>query len=251
LFTIGGIGGVGAVGNGELSRVIVRTGSTGTGTPVVDFDAVICTQTGCTDAAGNVFTVGRSTSGRKLVVQSPAAQSARSTILFGTDDYATIPLAAIPPSNVSDSHSLMVSGRHWATAMNAAPYVAINNSSTVYHALIETLSSGTVDAFQRENANIAQGTVTGVGLATRNVVSVRVAGRNSTGFVHQGNGNTSTVIDNTAVGNTTQTIDARIGTYAHSLTTFIDAEIEAIAMWNSAISNTDHLKLFNVYAGGV
>lgn len=63
---------------------------------VAKFDASLSTQTGHTDSYSVVWTVNRGTTGRKTVVQSPAAFSARSVILLGTDDWIDVPAAAVP-----------------------------------------------------------------------------------------------------------------------------------------------------------
>lgn len=77
----------------------------GSAVEIARFDASLCTQTGMTDSYLVAWTVNRGTAGRKTVVQSPAARSARSVILLGTDDWIDVPAAAIPPMTAADTAS--------------------------------------------------------------------------------------------------------------------------------------------------
>lgn len=103
----------------RLHSASVRNGIDG---PVVcAFDAALCSQTGHTDAQGNVWLVSRSTSGRKTVVQSPTANSAHGVWLYGTDDKHDGPVGAISPATNAASASAFCAFRLHAT--QASPKV--------------------------------------------------------------------------------------------------------------------------------
>lgn len=104
-------GGSGELFVGRVARAILRNN----GATVADFDASLCTQTGYTDSYGNVWAIGRTTSGRKTVASSPTANSATSKYVTTTDDYFTGPAAAVPPATAGASCSMWAVVRPWAT----------------------------------------------------------------------------------------------------------------------------------------
>lgn len=86
------------------------------------------TQTGHTDAFAVAWTVNRGTAGRKSVVLGWAANSDRSVVLFGTDDYAELP-AAVHPGGAA--WTAVVAARLWSTTtahvlIGAKPSAALN-----------------------------------------------------------------------------------------------------------------------------
>jgi hypothetical protein len=81
----------------------------GAGIKKAEFNPAICGQTGYTDSfSGLPWTVFRVTTGRKLVVQSPAAGSAKSLWLFGTDDVINVPATAVPAYGSASPGAILV-----------------------------------------------------------------------------------------------------------------------------------------------
>ena len=241
---------------GGVHCAILRNGIGG---PVLaQFDAASCGQSGYTDTLGNVWTVTRATSGRKAVVQSPVAASARSVILHGTDDYITLPLAAIPAMNVADNASVATVMREWATPTsfgiwwstqlntNASAGVYVANNGTAYVPY----------ASQRD----AGGNVASVGVlasaqptGSRVVHTLRVAGRGAAAsdIYINGVGPQSSAPDTSAVGDASASASApRIGsTVADG--NYVDAEFEAWASVGRVMATTEHGQLAAYYRGGL
>lgn len=84
-------------------------------TEIAKFSAASSTQSGHTDTYGVAWTVNPGTSGRKAVVQSPAANSAESLFLYGPDDYQTVPDAAIPSFGTNNVGSIYTIVRTWGS----------------------------------------------------------------------------------------------------------------------------------------
>lgn len=121
---------------------LARATATVDGSVVADFVAASCGQSGYTDTLGNVWTVNRSTSGRKIVVQSPVAVDSASSALLGTDDVIIGPAAAVP-SAPSEWSIVWVGRRHesaddWAMLMSTGN----NAASTSEGAAIFDFGSG-------------------------------------------------------------------------------------------------------------
>lgn len=89
------------VGGGvvSISETMFWKSATPSGNPDSQFVVTNCAQSGYTDSITGQWFIGRTTSGRKIVVQSPAANSARSMFLLGTDDWFNVPVAAVPAAS--------------------------------------------------------------------------------------------------------------------------------------------------------
>lgn len=159
--------------NGTVLRSIVRDGIDGT--VVADFDASKCTQTGYTDTvgtAGGVWTVNRSTSGRKTVVLSPAASSAASEELVA-DDYADGPVAAIPPLTAGAACTLLAVYRPWATQV-ANDVILTTRSGTGAGVTVRAASATTVVADISDGTSTVTTPAVTITPGTRYVVGVVV-----------------------------------------------------------------------------
>jgi len=105
---------------GKFHEAVVASGigSAGVpgGSPVANFKAVDCTQSGVTDQYSNAWTITYGTSGLMPVVKSPAANDEAAGVLAdGSNDYATGSTNAIPPLTASDACTLYTVTRPRAT----------------------------------------------------------------------------------------------------------------------------------------
>lgn len=96
------------------------------GTPAYTFDATSCGQGGYT-GGGTTWTIGRTTTGRKAVVLSPAAGSARSVCLLGTDDWIDVPAGAFVSGRTAPA-SVVTVVRAWATPTASGRFYDSDNS---------------------------------------------------------------------------------------------------------------------------
>jgi hypothetical protein len=215
---------------------------------VADFDAALCTQTGHTDAYGNVWTVMRAAGGRKVVVQSPAALSDRAVWLYGTDDYTDLPATSVPAMALANAGEVLVVVRQWTTAASFGNYfstraagagqsgLAISSDGTTSTSIYGTISDGatTPSIF----APVA-------GAGVRNVIGLR---RNTTtGLLHV-NGVSGTSVSLAAVGATAGTTP-RIGVRAGG-SGYQDFEFEAFLSADRLLTTAELAQVVAFYGGG-
>jgi len=233
---------------GEIRNVIVRNGIGGPS--VINFDAALCSQSGCTDSVGNVWTVNRHTSGRKAVVQSPAASSARTAWLFGTDDYATFAAASLPPAAAANAFTVVAVGRTWATPVSSGRLFDSRNGAG---AGVSILNFGTA---AQHYASLSDGVTT---VDTSAVAPTYTAGQRvafaavvngTTNLVTYSNATASTAVSTASVtGSRTASLDpARIG--ASSAGNYNDFEFEALLTFDRALSAAEIGQLVSYYRGG-
>jgi hypothetical protein len=110
--TIGCIatGGAGELLIGSLYRAQIYAGIDGT--KVADFDASLLTEPYATytDPQGNVWTLNRSSTGRKLCVVD------RDLLLLGTDDYLEVADSPLLDFGVSSNATLVIAVRHYGVS---------------------------------------------------------------------------------------------------------------------------------------
>ena len=237
---------------GEVYRAIVRNGIGGT--TVADFDASLCGQSGYTDAQGNPWTVNRSTSGRKTVVQSGAAKTARSVILLGTDDYIDVPAAAVPTFGIADAGSVLIAERQHSTQVNYRRIFsteAANNQGLQIAA--RDGSSVSIGGFFGDSVGptLVGGDIANIAMGTRTVVSMSVSGRSATGITLRANAANPVTVNNAAVGAVPVNSPSRIGAPAFTTTPFAEFEFESLITLDDAVSAIDHSRTVEYYNGGL
>jgi hypothetical protein len=231
---------------GKVAALKIRNGIGGA--VVADFDAALCTQTGHTDQYGNVWTVNRASTGRKSVVQSPAASSARGVWSYGADDYTDLPTTAVPAMALANAAEVLVVVRQWTTATSFGNYLstraagagqaglAITSDGTSSTSLYGTISDGV--ATPTINATVA-------GAGVRNVIGLR---RNTTtGLLHV-NGFSGTSVSLAAVGATAGTTP-RIGVRAGG-SGYQDFEFEAFLSADRLLTSAELAQVVAFYGGG-
>lgn len=234
--------------NGWIGRMIVKSGFDGT--TVADFSATQCGQTGYTATSPAVtWTVNRSTSGLKTVVQSPAGGSARNLFLLGTDDYFTVPASAKPGLGASEESTWLVVYRRWATFGSGSRVFDDRNSATDTVAGIGLRSgfgtpadmaigvgNGTTNAGGGGPSQFTTGIldVSGAVVATSSVATTR-NGSVSSSYARTGSG---TNTNNLTIG--------AIGTPGN----YIDFELVAVLLFDRRLTTADLAAVVSYYGAG-
>lgn len=232
---------------GRMYYVALRTPIGGA--DVATFDAASCTQTGYTTGAGTVWTVTRSTAGKKLVVLSPAAGQARSLVVFGTDDYATAPVAAIPPMDATDAWSVVLVIRQWDTPTSFGRYLSTKTGSGTGKG-ISIRTNGTT---RQIACHFSDGT-TGVdsfgpaaaAAGVKQVLVVSCTGPSVTIYVNGANG---TPVDLTTVGDRT-TGQMEIGRDSGAASNYQDFSLIAYGTVARALTGAEADALSAYFGGG-
>lgn len=233
---------------GWFYRAILRDAPSA-GATVANFSASDCTQSGYTDPAGAVWTVARAASGSKTVVQSLAANSARSIWQFATDDYATAPAAAIPAMGASDPWSIVLVIRQHDTPTNFGRYLSTKLSTGLGKG-IAIRSNGTT---RQIACHFGDGTnaVDSFGPAASasgvlQVVVVSCTGPLVTIYV---NGVPGTPVDVSSIGDRA-TGQMELGRDAGSGSSYQDFELIAFGTASRALAAADALRLSSYFGGG-
>jgi len=216
----------------------------GSAVEVARYAPASSTQAGHTDSYGVVWAVDRGTSGRKSVVQSHAATSARSVFLLGTDDYLTVPAAAVPPMAASDAATILVVGRTWGTPPSLGCFFHFGQSGGALPLLLlrengggPTLQSfiqdGSGSAFAYASFTNSQRFVIGVALAAATVRSI--ANSNEASAARGG------------VAISPASPVATIGAYAGSA--YQDFEWEAVLTFSRALTASEIGQIVAYYRG--
>lgn len=233
---------------GRVRRAIVRNGIGGS--TVADFNADLCSQTGYTDAFGNVWTVSRPTAGRKAIVQSPVASSTRGLYLLGTDDFIAIPGAALPPTLASSNNTFVFVARMWNTPVSFGRIFSTQPTSTSADRGVYIVSSSATTVQGR----YADGTtLNGVGSnnfrnGLREVWGLVAWASGQSFTLYQSEQNLGTVTlasvgDRSSAG-------ARIGSNLNG-TSFSDLEFEALLTFDRGLTTAEVAQLNAYYRGGL
>lgn len=239
------IGGANVTYTGSIYRVV----TTNNGVQTIDFVAASCGQSGYTDTLGNVWTVNRSTSGRKTVVQSPAARSARSVWLFGTDDVATILAAAMPPMLASSNFEVDVVARQWGTSVTNGRWFDCRAASPFPGAVMSVNSGTSFGATLTDGTNSASPTAVTLTYGQRAVAAMFASDAGQT-FGVALNADTPSTTSAAAVGNRTGS-DATIARTAPATSGYQDIEVEAVTLRSTAGTQTERGLLVAYYGGGL
>jgi hypothetical protein len=234
---------------GRVDRAIVRSGIGGT--TVADFDAALCGQSGYTDSVGNVWTVNRSTTGRKTVVQSHVAGSARSLILHGTDDRFTAPAVALPTLGTSGVGSVAAVQRKWATlgtndrvfdskasdSATAAGFYVKSDAATA-----SVLAANAGDGTNQANSTVVSGVASGV----RQIVGLTVSATQVQAFSN----NTFATAASRPVGPMDSGEDLTVMANSTGVE-YSDGTVEAVIIQDVEMSAVDLGRLVAYYGGGL
>lgn len=222
----------------------------GSAVEIARFDASLCSQTGMTDSYSVTWAVNRGTAGRKAVVQSPVAASARSVILHGTDDYFDVPAAAVPTMSTTDNAAVTVAGRVWNTPVNFGRFfssepVANTSLSLSVRSTFVTflgLSDGTNTGHVNTGPTLTSG--------QRFVLAADVAARSASGSSLALNSDSPSIASNSSVGSIAAPTGGSVGR-AFSGGSYQDCEIEAIVFKQAASTATERGLLTAYYRGGL
>lgn len=231
--------------SGRLHSLAISNATSG-GTVVAAFDAEPCGQTGY--AGTNVWTVTRATSGRKVVVQSPAAASTRGLYLFGTDDLVTVPATAVPALGASDTATVLAVFRRWATFATSARIFDNRGSATETALGVGLRSDATTASTTVGNAGDGAATISDSS-ASYFQSGVRISGGLRIGatleIVKDGTVSTGAARANPATSSSDLTVGA-VGTASN----FTDMELEAVATFDRALNPGELAKFAQFYRAG-
>ena len=232
------------IGRNSVWSIASAAINNGVGGPAVaTFDAALCGQTGY-----GPWTVIRPTSGRKTVVQSPAAGSAESLFLLGVDDWLDVPASAVPRMGLTDNATVVVVAREWATP---GDYCRLFSAETVVNnGFIMQSRSGSPFSylFMSDGTNVAQSNGPTRTLGSRSVTTQTVSGRSATGLRQQSNNSSPVTANNSAVGSLTNAA-ARVGAIASTAAAFVEAEFRALLTFDRALSASEIAQLVAYYGG--
>lgn len=222
---------------GTFYRAIVRNGIGGTTVFDADFTTGITSgaQTTFTESSANAATVtiNRSTSGRKAVAVT------RPILLFGTDDYLEVADNDLLDFGASDSFTVLLVHRAWATFATSAAGVAKKaNATATTQGWLLSAGSTTAAQGQMQVGDGTNGTTAVSGSRTTGALSIVTAVRNVIAdTVQTFLGNTG----GTAITDATTTTSAnaevmRVGRLSGAGTGYSDFEVIAAAVWRRALN---------------
>jgi len=228
------------------------------GTKVWEFAPALCGQSGYTDpVSGQAWSITRASAGRKVVVQSPAARSARSVIQHATDDWIDVPAAAVPVLDTfAAASSVTATFRRWHNPGASGHAIFATKASLADQLLglsirLSTTAASTDIRYRVGDATTADGpSDVAVALGVRAVSTTGVG--DSTPFI-TGQINDSAMTGDTNRNTTVSTSTGgagRIGAYTGG-TGAIDMEFEALVTRDAGTSDLEHDRLVRYYRGGV
>lgn len=217
------------------------------GSAVADFNASLSARTGYTDAVGSaapVWTINRSAAGKKA-----SLVGTRSNVLFGTDDYATAPVGAIPPMGATDAWSIFLAIRQFDTPTNFGRYLSTKLSTGLGKG-IAIRSNGTT---RQIACHFGDGTNAvdsfGPSAAASGVMQVIVVSCTGPSVTVYVNGTPGTPVDVSSVGDRA-TGQMEIGRDAGAAGSYQDFELYAYGTVDRALSAADASALSGYFGGG-
>lgn len=231
---------------GQWQYVSILNGSA---VEVARFDASLCTQTGMTDSYLVAWTINRGTAGRKTVVQSPVAGSARSLILHGTDDLATILAAAMPPMLASSNFEVVVVARQWPTSVTNGRWFDCRAASPFPGAVMSVNSGTLFGATLADGTNSVAPPAVTLTYGQRAVAAMFASDAGQT-FGVALNAETPSTASAAAVGARTGS-DGTIARTAPTASGYQDLEFEALVTRSNAGTVADRAQLVAYYRGGI
>jgi len=222
----------------RLSRSMMYNGIGGT--LVADFDASKLTEpyAAYTDPQGNVWTLNRSASGRKLAVVD------RDMLLFGTDDYLEVADSPLLNFGAGDSFTVVWVGRTYGSLSlqsRISKKSVIGGGAIGY--LLRASSTPTSCVFEAASATQYAGIV--LSSSPTSGRASLLAGRRMAGVetsvIDSLNGSASTATDPNVVSANTDVL--RIGRLSGAGTNYGDFEFFGAAIFRSALSADDLRRL--------
>lgn len=225
----------------------------GSAVEVARFSASLSGQTGHTDAYSVAWTVNRSATGRKTVIQSPAAGSGRGVWLFGPDDYMTVANATAAVKGVDNAFTYLTVVRTWTGASDSWLGGDFANYAQGPGLRIERVSSGANHrAAIGDGTNIVSTGNVSTPVGVRHVLyAYGAAGSRVLGFgVDNGTPVASAALAGTATRDAS--VDLRIGGgNATSPGIFVDCEFEAFAIATRVLSAAEIARVVAFYGAGL
>lgn len=214
------------------------------GVSILDMDFRDVTDAGATSftaTSGQTVTVNRSTTGRKTVLVT------RPVWLLGTDDYLTVADNSLLDFGTDVEFTALAVVRLWGT-VTAGKTVFTKNDGTLSNGGYR-MNASDADTFRFDFA--VDGGATEVGPSadiTLGELGVLAGGRDDTNARAIWNTTETTSADGTSGGDLSNSLPFYVG--FNGLSTYLDAEIVAVAVWDRALT-TDEIAELNTYYGTV
>lgn len=231
--------------SGKVYRAQVLNGISGT--PVLDVDTslVAGNSTSFTALTGQTVTVNRATSGRKTACVTHPVW------LFGTDDYMEVADNDLIDFGATDSFTIVMLGRQWATPTNYGkwlnksnnyPNYAIDTNTTSLQMRFTAIDSGAAHVVAQSTATFTAGQALVVaGVLDRGAV---------TGSVYL-NGTLASSGSAASLGSLANADALRIGRFSGASTSYQDFEFVAAAIFRRALSAAEITTITNYMTGRV
>lgn len=234
---------------GYLHKVVWRTAIGGP--KVFEFDAAKCSQTGYTDDDGNVWTANRAASGRKLVVQSPAANSNRSAYLLGSDDLIDVPIAAMPSFGIANPFTYALVARVWHRPESTARLLMFSDANSNLGRGSRMLVNSSADQLVLALGDGAEG-VSAVSVpvyGSRMLLAAAIGASN--GVFYQNTDGSATIASRPPASQTPTSSTMKISLDTQAATGYADMEFEALLTFDRALSTSEIAMITNYYKGGL
>ena len=229
---------------GKVYRAIIKNDIGGT--KVLDInvpvDVIDGARTSFTCTTGQTVTVGRATAGRKTVLVD------RSVWSFGTDDYLEVSDNSLLDFGVGDSFTVMMVYRDWVSSGTQAMVSKVDGPTTTFagYALykgtrtvyIDVLDAATQTYRSLDNTAGATGQVlvsTGIRDAAADTVNL-----------YRWDGQPNPAAD-TTTATFANSVPLRIGRFSGASTSYLDAEVFAVAVWRRALTAAEVAQVVQYY----
>jgi hypothetical protein len=248
LFTAGGIiGSLGIIGTSPMTGKVYYVGLSvgGTAVQVIRFQNQLTSgaDVTVTTSGGQVATIYRATSGRKSVAV------VRPTLLFGTDDYLEVPDSPLLDFGASDSQTVLMMLRSWATPVSFGRLMDKADATGLNGWTLQLKTDRTLFAQINDGTNTAtRSSVSTLGAAGTLSCAGMVVDRTAQTLTSVSGSTVSATTSTSLVGSIANAQVARVGTGALAAT-YQDMEVLGVAVWRRALSATE-IDLVNSHYSG-
>ena len=248
LFTAGGvISSFGTIGGNPMTGKFHLAALKVAGSFVhnVDFNTYLTSgsEVTVTTGGGQVATIYRATSGSKSVAV------VRPTLLFGTDDYLELPDSPLLDFGASDSQTVLMMLRSWATPVPFGRLLDKADAAGLNGWTLQLKTDRTLFAQINDGTNTAtRSSVSTLGASGTLSCAGMVVDRTAQTLTSVSGSTVSATTSTSLVGSVANAQVARVGTGAVAAT-YQDMEVLAAAVWRRALSATE-IGLVNSHYSG-
>ena len=203
------------------------------GSTVAQFTVDAGSQTALTDAFGVVWALNRATSGRKSVAVT------RNVLLFGTDDYLEVPNNSLLDFNASQSMTMLIVLRSWATPVSFGRLMDRADATSVKGWTLQIKTDRTLFAQIGDGTNVAtRSSVSTLAAAGALASAGMVVNRTAQTITSFAGSTLSATASTSLVGSTSNALPMDIGKPASGLT-YMDMEFIAAAVFRRVLTTNE------------